>query len=133
MIQAKSISKYLLNVDISKKQIEIYHDAIKAGNYPLTDNDFFILKKIETSAFLCGLYDSYSSIWDTKSNIRKRFFLILSILETQPDFSNKFLAPLTLWQSIRILFFGIIKYVLFVVLGTLFINVLNIFFYVKRF
>ena len=133
MKQVNSISKYLLNVDISERATEIYFNAIEVGDYPLTERESYILSKIKNSAFLCGLYDSYSAIWNPNSNIRKRFFLILSILETQPDFSNKFLAPLTLWQSIRILFFGIIKYAIFVVLGTLLINVFNILFYVTRF
>ena len=133
MKQVNSISKYLLNVDISERETQIYFNAIEVGNYPLTDKEFFILDKIKNSAFLCGLYDSYSSIWNPNNNIRKRFFLILSILETRPSFSNKFLAPLTLWQSIRVLFFGIIKYAIFVVLGIILINSLNILFYVNRF
>ncbi|MFK7775933.1 MAG: hypothetical protein AB8F94_27665 [Saprospiraceae bacterium] len=132
MKQVNSISKYLLNVDISERETKIYFDAIEVGDYPLTEKEFFILTKIKKSAFLCSLYDSYSAIWDPNNNIRKRFFLILSILETQPNFSSKFLAPLTLWQSIRIMFFGIIKYAICVVLGVILINVLNILFYVNK-
>lgn len=131
--QVDSISKYLLNVEISEKEKKIYFEAINDGDYPLTEKEYFILSKIKNSAFLCGLYDSYSAIWNPNNNIRKRFFLILSILETQPNFSSKFLVPLTLWQSIRIIFFGLIKYVIFVVLGIILINVLNILFYVNRF
>lgn len=132
MKQVNSISKYLLNVDISERETKIYFDAIEVGDYPLTEKESYILSKIKKSAFLCGLYDSYSAIWNPNNNIRKRFFLILSILETQPNFSNKFLTHLTLWQSIRIMFFGLIKYVIFVVLGTVFVNILNILFHVNR-
>ena len=133
MIQVNSISKYLLNVDISEREKEIYHEAIRVGDYPLTEKENFMLKKIKKSAFLCGVYDSHCSIWNPNNNIRKRFFLILSILETRPNFSNKFLAPITLSQSIRIMFFGIVKYFILVVLGFFLINFLNILFYVNRF
>lgn len=130
--QVSSISKYLLNIDTSEEAVEIYRRAIKEGNYRLTEKEFFIFQKIKHSVFLCGLYDTYSSIWDPDSNIRKRFFLILSILETQPNVSNKFLTPLTLQQSIRILFIGTIKYVVYLALGTLLVVTLNILFHVKR-
>ncbi|MFK8004907.1 MAG: hypothetical protein AB8H03_00990 [Saprospiraceae bacterium] len=133
MKQVNSISKYLLNVDITEREIKIYFDAIETGDYPLTDKEVYILSKIKNSAFLCGVYDSYSAIWNPNNNIRKRFFLILSILETRPNFSSKFLAHLTLWQSIRIMFFGLIKYVIYVMLGIVLINVINTLFYVNRF
>ncbi|MFT5252293.1 MAG: hypothetical protein ACI87N_001300 [Flavobacteriales bacterium] len=37
MIQINNISKYLLNVDISEKEIEVYYDGIEHGDYPLRD------------------------------------------------------------------------------------------------
>lgn len=131
MREAINIAKYLLKVNLTETEINLYKDAIAIGDYHLSDKENFIINRIKQSSFLCGIYDSASTILNPNNQIRKRFFLMLCILETQPQFSNRFLDSWTLPQSMQFLIIGTLKNVGFVILGMLFILTLNIRFYVK--
>ncbi|MEM6965396.1 MAG: hypothetical protein AAF573_11565 [Bacteroidota bacterium] len=131
MKEAISIARYLLKVELTKREINLYKNAISEGDYHLSEKENFIIQRIQQSAFLCGIYDSASAILNPNNQIRKRFFLMLCILETRPQFSNKFLDAWTLLQGIQFLVIGTLKNFGYILLGMLFIFTLNIRFYVK--
>ncbi len=120
--EAKVISRYLLKVDIDQKQVDLYAQTIASGDFQLSIFEQRIFRHQIQRPIHCAAYDAILGWTHPNGNIRKRFFLMFSILETTPQFSDHFLGVHNKLACIRIGFVGIIKYLFHLSLGILFLT-----------
>lgn len=115
--EAKVISRYLLKVNIDKKQVDLYAHAIASGHFQLDPFEAQIFRHQIQHPLYCAAYDAILGFTHPNGNIRKRFFLMFSILETTPQFSTHFLGVHNKLACIRIGCVGTIKYLFHLSLG----------------
>ncbi len=115
--EAKVISRYLLKVNIGKKQVDLYAHAIASGHFQLSPFEARIFRHQIQHPLYCAAYDAILGLTHPNGNIRKRFFLMFSILETTPQFSAHFLGVHNKLACVRIGFVGAIKYLFHLSLG----------------
>lgn len=113
------LSQYLLKVKIGVRESRLYASGIKGGGFELTPFEAQLFKHMLLSPIFCAAYDTILSIVDPQNQVRKRLYLMLSILETSPDHANLFLGVHGRWACIRIAFLGASKYMFYVLLGSL--------------
>ncbi|MBX2872344.1 MAG: hypothetical protein KTR30_09600 [Saprospiraceae bacterium] len=113
------LSRYLLKVRIGPKESQLYASGIQRGGFELTAFEAQLFQHMLLSPMFCAAYDTILSIIDPQTHVRKRLYLMLSILETSPDHANLFLGVHSRWACIRIACVGTSKYLFYILLGSL--------------
>ncbi|NRB53631.1 MAG: hypothetical protein HRU41_38600 [Saprospiraceae bacterium] len=113
------LSRYLLKVKIGTRESQLYVSGIRGGGFELTAFEAQLFQHMLLSPIFCAAYDTILSIVDPQNQVRKRLYLMLSILETSPDHANLFLGVHGRWACIRIACVGASKYIFYLLLGSL--------------
>ena len=115
--EVQIFTQYLLNIQADKSTAFLYQKGLETKQFSLTDYEHFLLTIIYTFPFLCGVIDHISAIFKCNNGIRKRLFLVLSILETHPKYSGSFLHTPSLSAAIFMLCIGVVKTFSYTLIG----------------
>lgn len=86
------IAKYILGVDNPPIELsKSYQEAIVALNCGLNEYESKVWSKMLKNNFLFGLYDSGFSLLKPESNLKKRIFVGLALLESNSHYYIYFL------------------------------------------
>lgn len=113
------LSRYLLKVKIGTRENQLYTSGIQRGGFELNPFEEQLFRHMLLSPIYCAAYDTILSILDPENQVRKRLYLMLSILETSPNHANLFLGVHGRWACLRIACVGASKYAFYVLLGAL--------------
>ena len=117
--EPKVLSRYLLKVPISPRESQLYVAGIQDGGFELSDFESQLFTHLIQHPIYAAAYDAILSIIQPQSNIRKRIYLMFSILETTPAHADLFLGAHRRRASLRIALVGVCKYLLYVLLGSI--------------
>jgi hypothetical protein len=87
-IQAQILAKYLLGCNPSEAQIQLYIHAVARGAGQKPDRT---LSAGFTHPLLLPYLDAYDAFFRPNSQLRQQLYLMFSILECSPDFTDFFL------------------------------------------
>ena len=88
----KSIAKYILGVDNPPEELsKSYENAVGILECDLNTFEERVWSRMLKSNFLFGLYDSGFTLLYPSSNLKKRIFVGLAILETNNHYYSYFL------------------------------------------
>ncbi|MBC8147943.1 MAG: hypothetical protein H8E98_08185 [Bacteroidetes bacterium] len=109
--QAEIYCKYLIGKKPNSKTISLFEDAMKKLDFQANKKD----KKIENFAckfpFLLPTIDGGLALIRKNSIVRKKAFTMLAILETIPEYSDKFLSKKrSIWYNTVIVFIVFISF-----------------------
>ncbi len=89
--EAELFSRYLLNRSPDKLAVELYSRAIKQTSASLTPQDQKLLPFLKNNTWSMGIIDSGLAFINPHSEIRRRLYFMLSILESIPENHDLFL------------------------------------------
>lgn len=118
--EPKVLSQYLLKVPISSRESQLYVAGIQDGGFELSDFESQLFTHLIQHPIYSAAYDAILSIIHPQSNIRKRIYLMFSILETTPEHADLFLGVHRRRASLRIALMGVCEYLFYVLLGSIF-------------
>lgn len=113
------LSRYLLKVRIGPRENQLYASGIRGGGFELNPFEQQLYRHMLLSPMYCAAYDTILSIVDPQNQVRKRLYLMLSILETSPDHAKLFLGVHGRWACLRIACVGASKYAFYLLFGGL--------------
>ncbi len=112
------LSHYLLKVEIGHRENLLYRCGIQNGGFELSPFEAQLFSHLLKYPFCCAAYDAILGVFQPQNQIRKRLYLMLSILETSPAYAEGFLGVHGRWACIRIALVGSAQYSFFLMLGT---------------
>ena len=89
--EAKVFTQYLIGEEADEKSIQLYIQANKKLDIALTEKEAKRLKFLLNNHLFIGMADGALALTDRESGIRKKIYLLFSILESRPAFSSYFL------------------------------------------
>lgn len=98
--EATVFSTYLLHKKPSAAAVELYVKAMQANPGKLDESEAKLLKFALKHAWLLGCIDGGLVLVRPHSEVRRRIYTMLSILETTPDFAQDFLPTQRSWSYI---------------------------------
>lgn len=113
------LSRYLLKVSIAPRESQLYFTGIENGGFELSDFENHVYSHLIKHPFYTAAYDTILSLIWPQSNIRKRLYLMFSILETSPAHADHFLGVHGRVACVRIAFVGLSKYLVYLLVGSL--------------
>jgi len=107
-IQALIFGRYLLKKVPSKKSQDLYVHIIQASDVAITAKELRLLSFTVRHPRLVGFIDSGLAISGSMSEVRRRIYVMLAVLECQPEYADKFLAKdQPWWYVFYILYVGL--------------------------
>ncbi|HEY8999562.1 MAG TPA: hypothetical protein VIM53_04595 [Candidatus Saccharimonadales bacterium] len=97
--EARIFSKYLLHKVPSENAVQLYAKAMQA-NPGKVEDEAKLLQFALKHAWLLGCIDGGLVLVQPHSEVRRRIYTMLSILETTPDFAEDFLPKQRKWPYI---------------------------------
>jgi hypothetical protein len=88
-LEAKLFTNYLIKMRANQTTLSLYKEAI--GNGKLNKNDQKLLNFILKYPMSIGAIDAALVFYNPYSEIRRRLYIILAILEASPDYYDAFL------------------------------------------
>lgn len=113
------LSRYLLKVTIGSRESQLYSTSIQNSGFELSDFERQLFAHLIQHPFYIAAYDTILSLIWPQSHIRKRLYLMFSILETSPAHADHFLGVHGRFACVRIAIVGVSKYLMYLVVGTL--------------
>ncbi len=125
--EAEVLAHYLVGVAPPVRAVELYCDVIGDDAAPsLSERDARLLRFAALHRWSVGLIDSGLSLSGSKSEFRRRMYLLFSILESQPELCDYFLPQdRSVWYIGVIFWQGLIA-VLRSVAGLVFIKAMRL-------
>ncbi len=106
--EAKIFGKFLLGKNVNEYCISLYADAMEKLQFNPDEKDIKIEKFIEKHPIFLPLVDGGLALVKSNSVVRKKTFTMLAILETIPEYSDKFLPKnFSFWYLFKIAGSGI--------------------------
>jgi len=128
--EAGLFARHFMSAAVSGREVAIYESAIKTGAFDLTPHETWLLALMVSFPVLCSIYDYTFGFLRIQSGIQKRMFLMLSILETSPAFSDRFLMrPRNCTLAMIRLFGRLIKGGVYCLIGCLTFPLLHLIYY----
>jgi hypothetical protein len=90
--EADRIGRYLLGEAPTRGEQELYLQANETLGIRLIPYEEALLRTALSGPFMAGLIDGGLALTDPASMIRKKFFIMLAILEASPEHSRRFLS-----------------------------------------
>jgi hypothetical protein len=102
-IEARIFGSYLIGEMLNEKAVNLYVQAHRTTAFVLDEKDQRLLKLVLTYPFLLGSVDGGLALFKRRSHLRKKLYFLLAILETIPQYAQKFLSqkrpfPLAVFQ-----------------------------------
>lgn len=98
--EARTFSNYLLHKVPSGAAVELYVKAMQANPGKLDEGEAKLLKFSLKHAWLLSCIDGGLVFIKPHSEVRRRIYTMLSILETTPDFAQDFLPTQRSWSYV---------------------------------
>jgi hypothetical protein len=95
--EARIFSNYLLHKNPSEAATALYIKAMQANPGKLDDSEAKLLEFALKHAWLLSCIDGGLVFIKPHSEVRRRIYTMLSILETTPDFAQDFLPKQRAW------------------------------------
>ena len=89
--EANIFGRYILKKQPNDYCIFLYEQAMQRLNISLDSKEKRILKFILKNIWSIGMIDASLAMFDRNSQIRKKIFVMLAILETSPDYCEYFI------------------------------------------
>ena len=106
--EAKILGTYLLRARPSDAAISLYERAMSASPTSLSTIDKRLLTYMHKYPRQLGFIDAGAQLLYPKSEVRRRLYVMFSILETVPEYHNHFLPQKhSFWYLFALVFFGI--------------------------
>ncbi|MCF8296503.1 MAG: hypothetical protein K9J13_03070 [Saprospiraceae bacterium] len=122
--QAEIYCKYLIGKKPNSKTISLFEDAMKKLDFQADKKDRKIENFVYKFPFILPTIDGGLALIRKNSIVRKKAFTMLAILETIPEYSDKFLSKKhSIWYFFIIAFIGI-RSVLRGVLGVVLVKII---------
>ncbi|MEI8202982.1 MAG: hypothetical protein WCH34_08220 [Bacteroidota bacterium] len=119
--EAQVLTKYLIGENTTSEVVDLYTLAIGCLNISFTKNEQNQWDKMMKNVFLLKVIDSGLAIIDKNNPIRKRIFLMLAILEAQPNYYNHFFQKeRNSWYLLNFFYRGMVS-VFYLVIGVLYL------------
>jgi hypothetical protein len=107
--EAELFGYYLVSRRPDELSVSLYEHAMRKQTISLNEKDRRVLRFVMKHKWSLGLVDAGLCMFHKNSGVRKKMFLMLSILETSPLYSGQFLperrsplyALLILWVGTR--------------------------------
>jgi hypothetical protein len=90
--QSEIISRYIIRRSPSELAVDLYHHATSDDLASVSLADKKLLRFVFTYPFLIGAVDGALAWVKPHSEVRRRIYLMFSILETQPEYAQLFLS-----------------------------------------
>jgi len=124
-IEASKITNYLLSVEVGNKEAVLYAEALNKLNIILEDEDEKIFKMMLNKKWKMASIDAILAFKKPQSNIRRKIFIMLSILEASPNYTSYFLSKdFSFFDYIKICCVGI-RSIIRVLIGFFYLKILN--------
>lgn len=106
--EARIFGKYLIGEEINKRAVTLYLDAHRKVNFDLDEKDRLLLDLILKRRFPAGYVDGGLALLRKRSNLRKKIYYLLAILETMPEYAEHFMdvKKTPLQSAVEIIWFG---------------------------
>ncbi|MDB5184913.1 MAG: hypothetical protein JWN38_721 [Candidatus Saccharibacteria bacterium] len=88
-LQAQRFAQYLVHADPTPHAIQLYRQAL-AQKVPLDAKDTRLLALVDRHPSLLGLVDAALPLLKPYSEVRRRLYLMLAILEASPEYYQSF-------------------------------------------
>jgi hypothetical protein len=121
--QALLFSRYLISRTPVIKVEELYIHAMRAASQHVSARDRRLLAFIARHPWAVGFVDAGLSIVDPDSEVRRRIYVTLSILETMPNYADAFLPKERSFWYIGALLYTAMRGVLRSAVGVLLVKV----------
>jgi hypothetical protein len=89
--EAVTFGRYLIGTTIHDAAVQVYAKALGANKVPVSAHDTRLLSFVRSHPQLVGLVDSGLAVVDSGSEVRRRIYVLFSILESMPDYHVHFL------------------------------------------
>ncbi len=89
--EAIAFTRYLISEDVDAQSIELYSKAQQKLNITLSENEDQRLNFMLNHAFIIGMIDGALALQSPQSGIRKKIYIMLAILESDPNYAKHFL------------------------------------------
>ena len=107
-LEAQIFSRYLLGIDVPKAARELYVTAITSAATHVSANDKKLLALTVRRPWLTGCVDGGLVFIRPNSEVRRRLYIMLSILETVPELADQFLPKRrSVWYVFWLAFVGV--------------------------
>lgn len=91
LLEARIFGKFLIGENINDRAIDLYITAHSNTSFELDKKDQRLLKFMLKYPFWVGCIDGGLALLKRRSNLRKKIFFLLAILEADPDYVDRFL------------------------------------------
>jgi hypothetical protein len=104
--EARLFTRYLIHRDAGPQAIRLYEDAVRSSQPDEADRR--LLNFMTAHPGSIGLIDAGLVFHDASSEVRRRLYIMLAILEASPEQSDLFLAQKrSPWYVFAIGYFGV--------------------------
>jgi hypothetical protein len=125
--EAEIISRYLIGEKPINIVIQLYNDTLCKKQIQLDEFENILWRIILKYPFIIGAIDGGLCLMNPLSNLRKKIFIMSSILEVTPEYCKYFFSPkCSKFYLIRILFVNILMGIFRAATGILIINIIKL-------
>jgi len=89
--EARIFARYLLQTEPTDSAIKLYNAAMQANSGDADGSDKKLLSLIVKYPFLLSCVDAGLALLKPNSEVRRRLYVMFSILESTPDYHERFL------------------------------------------
>jgi hypothetical protein len=105
--EARVFGKYLIGQAPNEEAVLLYSRAMRATHAKLDETDIKLLQLVMAHPRLLGFIDAGLPFYKPYSEVRRRLYVMLAILETQPQYHDIFLPKArSPWYILFILYAG---------------------------
>jgi len=122
--EAALFGSYLLGKPIDAPSLRLYASAMQNAPLQAGPKDRAILVFAKKHPWSLGLLDAGSALLLPKTELRRRLFILFSILETRPEYADFFLPKRHAWWQVAGVFFTGCKALGKVLVGALLVKVI---------
>lgn len=107
--EAKAFGHYVVGHQPSQTIISLYKKAVSSPDLAIDVTDQKLLAFVHRYPYLIGLIDAGLPFYKPYSEVRRRLYLILAIMEASPDHYNQFMPQKRSFLYIfAVMYFGIL-------------------------
>jgi len=125
-MEASKITRYLLSTSLEEKEACLYANAIKKMDVSLDANERKIFEIMLSSNWKMAVIDAALALRNPQSVIRKRLFVMLSILETSPNYTDYFLSKRNTVKDYVLVCFSGIRSIIRGLIGIFILKIINL-------
>lgn len=91
-LEASIVTRYLIKRNPTVPVTNLYIRAMQASDLPVSEKDKRLLNLMRRYPFLLRFFDAGLALTEPTSEVRRRLFVMFSILESTPEYADHFLS-----------------------------------------